>query len=282
MGKKKHNKRHQEFAPIGIPLIDSHCHVAPHVYGADTLSVIKRAFDSGIERMVNIGAGHGMDGNREVIQLARQEPRLHPTIGIHPHDAHLLAEDSSLEAELFDLAKTPDVVGYGEIGLDYHYDLSPRNEQQAALRVQLEIARSTENPVIIHVREAEEDLFNILEEMNAWQSRVLIHCFPGDISLAEECLARGAYLGITGIVTFKNSDRLREVVARVPLERLLIETDSPYLTPHPFRGTRNEPAHVHLVAREIAKLRQMNDKDVARATASNTRRFFRLPIENEV
>jgi TatD DNase family protein len=175
------------------------------------------------------------------------------------------------------MARRPEVVAYGELGLDYYYDNAPREVQQEVLREQLRLARKVGLPVIVHDRDAHDDMLAILDEEGAWELGVVIHCFSGDMGLAEQCLSRGAWLSIPGVVTFKNATALHEVAAKAPLEKLFIETDSPYLAPVPYRGKRNEPAYVHAVAREIAKLRETDANDVARITSENARSFFRLP-----
>lgn len=277
MSKKKH--RSIALETVGAPLIDSHCHLAPSVFGDETGDVVERVFATGLERVVNVGAGHGMDGNLEVLAMYQQTPRLHPTIGVHPHDASILEADPGLADELLALAGRPEVVAYGEIGLDYYYNFSTPDVQREGLRRQLEIARFVGKPLIIHDRDAHEDVLRLLEDGHSWELGVVFHCFSGDWSLAERCLERGAYLGVPGIVTFNKADDLKEVVTKAPMDRLLVETDSPYLAPVPFRGRRNEPAFVQMVAREIARLRNVAVEEVARITSENARRLFALPAD---
>lgn len=274
---KKKKSADVHFEPLSHKLIDSHCHVVPRTFGDDTPAIVQRMFDGGLERAVNIGAGYGMEGNRQALEMFQHDSRLHPTIGIHPHDASILKETPELYDELLLLASRPEVVAYGEVGLDYYYEHSDREAQREALRAQVELARKVEKPLIVHDRDAHDELLQILDETHAWELGVVIHCFSGDWTLAQACLARGAYLSIPGIVTYKTATDLQEVSAKAPLERLFIETDSPYLAPVPYRGKRNEPAWVHAVAREIARLRDADVEEVVVATAENARRFFRLP-----
>ncbi len=265
------------FQPLASPLIDSHCHLVPQVYGDGVPEVIERAFAAGIERVVNIGGGDGMAGNHEVLRMNALDARLHPVVGVHPHDARLLTDHPEILDELSAMARRPEVVGFGEIGLDYYYDLSPRPAQQSALEAQLDVAMSAGKPVVIHVRDAYDDLLSILGACNAWALPVVFHCFSSDWAFARRCIDRGAFIGISGIVTFRRAEEVREVASKVPVERLLLETDSPYLAPEPFRGRRNEPALVHAVALEVARLRNMDVADLAALASDNARRLFSLP-----
>ena len=277
MGKKK--KKHtpsMTFHPLDAPLIDSHCHLAPHVYHDDTTQVVARTFAAGIERIINIGAGYGMDGNREVLQMHAQDSRLHPVVGIHPHDARLVRNDPSSLETLAGMLERTEVVALGEIGLDYYYDLSPRPDQLQALEAQLDLGRRFGKPVVVHVRDADDDLLAVFDSVGAWEQTVIIHCFSSDWTFARKCLDRGAHIGISGIVTFKNAADVKEVAAKIPDDRLLIETDSPYLAPAPFRGKTNEPALIHATARHVASLRQTDTNALAALTARNARRVFRL------
>jgi len=276
VGKKK-KRREVVFEPLSVPVIDSHCHLVPRVFGEETSEVVARAFEGGVERLVNVGAGFGIEGNHQALEMFRQDPRLHPSIGVHPHDASILEEEPHRYGELLALARREEVVAYGEIGLDYYYEHSSQDAQRQGFREQIRVAREAGKPIIVHDRDAHEEVLHLLDDGDAWELGVVIHCFSGDWSLAQEVFRRGGYLGIPGIVTFKNAPELKEVVMRAPLERLFIETDSPYLAPAPYRGRRNEPSYVHVVAREIARLREMEADEVALSTANNARRFFNLP-----
>jgi TatD DNase family protein len=257
-------------------MIDSHCHLDPRAFGDDAGvdAAIARAHAAGVETMITIGSGYGFESAARALAVARRHPRLRCSAGLHPHDAKE-AGDSAL-ADLFDLAREPEVVGIGEMGLDYHYDLSPRDEQRAAFRAQLAAAREIGKPVIIHDRESDGETLAVLDEARAWDVGVLFHCYTGDVAYMEAIVSRGGHISIPGIVTFKNGDTMRAVAATTPLDRLHIETDSPFLTPVPHRGTRNEPAHVALVAAKVAEVRGMPTAALAEACAANTRRFFRF------
>lgn len=273
MGKKKSRR---ELRPVVGPVIDSHAHVSPRTFGEEVPQVLERAFASGLERIVNIGAGYGMQGIEEVLEVSAADDRIHPTVGIHPHDAHLLEADPSLYDRLEALGRTPGVVAWGEIGLDYYYDHSSPDAQRGALREQIRLARRLDLPIIVHDRDAHQEILDIFDEEGAWEVGVNIHCFSGDRAFADACISRGAVISLSGIVTFGSAANLHEVAATVDLSHLLVETDSPYLAPDPFRGKRNEPAYVHEVLRRVATLRGEEPEAIAEAVASNTRRFFRL------
>jgi TatD DNase family protein len=257
-------------------LIDSHCHLDPTVFGGDdgVDAAITRARAAGVDRMVTIGSGYGFESADRALAVARRHPDVvRCSVGLHPHDASLA--DASALAALFALARAPEVVGLGEMGLDFHYDASPRDQQRAAFRAQLRAARELHLPVIIHDRESGGETLAILDEEGAWAGGVLYHCYTGDVAAMEAIVSRGGYISIPGIVTFKNGETMREVAAKVPDDRLLVETDSPFLTPVPYRGKRNEPAYVALVAQKVAEVRGITPDVLAEQAATNTRRFFR-------
>lgn len=275
MGKK--HKERPPLEPVAGPVIDSHAHVAHRTFGEEVPAVLERAFASGIVAMVNIGAGYGEEGIRQVLEVSAGDPRIHPTVGVHPHDAKLLKEDPSLFDRLEAYARTPGVCAWGEVGLDYYYDHSDRDAQDMALREQIRLARRLDLPIIVHDRDAHQDILDVLDAEKAWETGVVIHCFSGDLGYAEACIRRGAMISIPGIVTFPSATDLQEVAARIDGAHLLVETDSPYLAPAPYRGMRNEPMYVHQVVREVARLRGETPEAIAESTAANTRRFFRLP-----
>ena len=259
-------------------LIDSHCHLDPTVFGGDdgVDDAVARARAAGVDRMITIGSGYGFESAQRALAVARRHPGVVcATAGLHPHDAKL-ATDERL-SELFALADAPEVLALGEMGLDYHYDSSPRDEQRAVFRAQLGAARDRGLPVVIHDRESQGETLAILDETRAWEHGVLYHCYTGDVPYMDAIIARGGYISIPGIVTFKNGDTMREVAARAPADRILVETDSPFLTPIPFRGRRNEPAYVTYVAAKIAELRGVSTEALAEQAAENTRRFFGWP-----
>ena len=260
--------------PLGVDLIDSHAHISARTFGEETDAVVARALASGLSHIINVGAGYDLRGIQEVMEVCDRYPQLHPTVGVHPHDAHLLHVDPSAYDRLREWGQKPGVVAWGEVGLDYYYDHSPPDEQRSALREQIRIARDLNLPIIVHDRDAHEEIVQIFDEEKGWEVGVVIHCFSGDWNFAQICLDRGATISLSGIVTFPNAKDLHEVAARVPLASLMVETDSPYLAPAPFRGRRNEPSYVHQVARQIAHLRGEDPATIAAITVENTLRFF--------
>lgn len=258
-----------------MSLIDSHCHLDADVFDADRDSVIQRALDAGVEIMVAIGSGNGPPDLQAGIRLAEQYDFMYATVGVHPHDA--TKADETTWAELTDLTAHPKVVAVAEIGLDYHYDFSPRETQQAVFARQLRIALDAKLPIAIHTREAWNDTVALLQEHWVKDTSVspggIFHCFSGGPAEAEQALALGFHLSFSGIVTFPKAEEQREAVRRTPLDRLLVETDAPYLAPVPMRGKRNEPAFVVTTARKIAEIKGLSFEEVASATTSNWKRL---------
>ena len=254
-------------------LIDSHAHIDDDRFDADREAVLSRARAAGVDLIVNIGAD--MASSARSVALAEQYPQVYATVGMHPHDAKDMREQDY--QQLVRWAAQPKVVAIGEIGLDYHYDLSPRPVQQEVFLRQLDIARQTGKPFVVHEREAHADTFEIIRSAAKGLEGVF-HCFSGSVETARQYLKLGFYVSIAGPVTFPKSAKTKEVARYVPLDRLLVETDSPYLTPQAFRGRRNEPAYVRLVAEEIAALREVSLEELARATSENACRLFRIPM----
>ena len=254
-------------------LIDSHAHIDDDRFDADREAVLSRARAAGVDLIVNIGAD--MASSARSVALAEQYPQVYATVGMHPHDAKDMREQDY--QQLVRWAAQPKVVAIGEIGLDYHYDLSPRPVQQEVFLRQLDIARQTGKPFVVHEREAHADTFEIIRSAAKGLEGVF-HCFSGSVETARQYLKLGFYVSIAGPVTFPKSAKTKEVARYVPLDRLLVETDSPYLTPQAFRGRRNEPAYVRLVAEEIAVLRELPLQELARATSENACRLFRIPM----
>ena len=258
-------------------MIDSHCHLAGEEFEADLPDVIARAKEAGVAAAIVILAA------QDEAEIGRWErvralwPEAHAAVGVHPHQAGEFASEPAAAGRLLEsrLDSVPGVCAVGEIGLDYHYDFSPRDVQQAVFRVQLRVARERQLPVVIHTREAEADTLAIIGECGSDTSGVF-HCFSGDVEVAARALATGYYLSIPGIVSFPKAVALREAVRIAPLDRLLIETDSPYLAPVPFRGKRNEPAHVARVAEVLAETRGLAPAELSGAVTANTRRLFRF------
>ena len=253
-----------------MELIDTHCHLNDEQYDADVAEVIERAHSAGVLWLVNIG--YDVDSSRKAIGQASLHPSVKATVGIHPHDAKT-ATKSAL-AKLRELAAREEVIAFGEIGLDYYYDNSPRDIQREAFRQQMELAKSLKLPVVIHSRDATKDTLEILREYAPLQG--IMHCFSGSFETAQICMDLGMYMAFGGAITFKNANRLREVVAKVPWEWIVVETDCPYLTPEPFRGRRNEPAHLQHIVGTLAQVKGVSPADTARITTDNARAAFGL------
>jgi len=256
--------------------IDSHAHIDGTEFDADREDVIERAHAAGISLILNVGTGDPHSGAFErAVELGKAHDNIYTAIGTHPHDARLY--DDAAEEKIKNLINSDHVIAWGEIGLDFHYDNSPRDVQIEVFKRQLRAARDCELPVVIHTREAEAETIDILQgEYEGAQRRGVFHCFSGSRELAQRAIEIGFMISFSGIVTFKKADELRAVAKQVPLDRLVIETDCPYLTPIPYRGKRNEPAYVVEVARCLASLHDMNIEDMARITSENFNRFFGL------
>jgi TatD DNase family protein len=257
-------------------MIDSHCHIAGTEFAADLEAVVARARAAGLAAALTILAADDDAELHQAAAVTRAWPDVRFSIGVHPHNAGKFAAAPEAAAARVDAAieAQPHARAVGEIGLDYHYDLSPRDAQQAVFRTQIELARRRRLPIVIHTREAEDDTFHILAEEQAGDVPVVFHCFTGTVATARRVLDAGYDLSLAGIVTFPRALELKEVAAFVPLDRLLIETDSPYLAPVPHRGKRNEPAHVAVVAEAVAALRGEAPETVRAATTANFRRIF--------
>ncbi len=253
-----------------LTLIDTHAHLDSSDYNDDRAAVIARAFTASIG-VITVGVD--LRSSKEALALAQRHRLIWAAVGVHPHDAKTLDED--VLSRLDDLTKEEWVVAIGEIGLDYYRDLSPRKVQRRAFREQLTLARRIKLPVIVHNRESTDDLLGILNDLSS-SHRGVIHSFLGDAALAEEFLALGFHLGIGGPVTFKQNEALREAVKKIPLERILIETDCPYLTPLPHRGKRNEPAYVHYMAEMVAQIKGIPVGEVEKQTTENAIDLFSL------
>lgn len=257
-------------------LIDTHTHLDDARYNDDREATLARAREAGVDAFITIGCD--LATSRSAVALADQHPSIYASIGVHPHEVKRIAD--GWYEEFRSLAKHTKVVAYGEIGLDYHYNHSTPDEQRERFREQVRLARELALPVIIHTREAQEDTIAILTEERAEDIGGVFHCFSGNAQLAQEALALGFYLSFSGIVTFQNATGLREIARTVPLDRLLIETDCPYLTPVPYRGQRNEPAFVAYVARLLASLRTdepgMTVERLGEITSANAKRLFKI------
>lgn len=252
-------------------IVDSHCHLDYPGLAEDEAGVMARAQAAGVGRMVHIAAKRA--GWPVGIALAERRPEVFCAVGIHPHEAGTEGLDDP--APLVELAAHARVVAIGESGLDYFYDHAPRDRQMVSFRTHIRAARSTGLPLVVHTRDADDDTMALLEaEMEAGPFTGVIHCYSSSRRLAERAVAIGMYLGIGGILTFKNSAALRETVAGMPLDRLILETDAPYLAPVPFRGRTNEPAYTAHVAKVLAEVRDLPLAEIARATTANFHRLF--------
>jgi TatD DNase family protein len=256
--------------------IDSHAHIESEDFDGDRSAMIGRALDAGIEIIVTVGNGDmSKDSHTAAQRIAEKYDFIFTTVGVHPHEARLL--DDQLYARLAALAAHPKVIAWGEIGLDYHYDNSPREVQHDTFRKQLQMARERRLPAVIHTREAEEDTLRILRE--EWVSAKLpgiIHCFTGTRGFAEAAVEMGFLISFSGVVTFKKAEDLRNTARSLPLDKILIETDAPFLAPIPYRGRRNEPAYVVETARCIGELRGLSAEEIGRITSANFKRLFHL------
>jgi TatD DNase family protein len=250
--------------------IDSHAHIDGDDFDTDRKEVIERAHAIGVSTILNVGTGDPHSGALErAVELGKAHESIYTAIGTHPHDARHY--DDAAEAKIKNLTNNDHVIAWGEIGLDFHYDNSPRDVQLDVFERQLLAARECDLPVVIHTREAEAETIDILQST---ECRGVFHCFSGSMELAQKAIELGFMISFSGIVTFKKADELREVAKQVPLDRLLIETDCPYLTPIPYRGKRNEPAYVVEVARCLARLHGVELEEIGRITSENFVRFF--------
>lgn len=286
-----------------MSFVDSHCHIDGPEYDADRNDVIAQAHDAGVSMMLNVGTGDPQSGAFErAVELAEDHPDIYAAIGVHPHDAKLF--DDAAENRLVNLVKqSRRVIAWGEIGLDYHYDHSPREVQREVFRRQLRLARSLSLPVVIHSRSADDDTIAILREelvggtsvrgprpgtpagvlvsavnhaqiAPAIEPNGVMHCFGGSLAMARDAINLGLYVSFAGNVTFKKAEDLRDIARQLPLDRLLIETDCPYLTPVPFRGKRNEPARVIETAGCLAQLHSRELEEIGRITSENFAKLF--------
>ncbi len=256
-----------------LTLIDSHCHIYYPDFTADWEQMLARAEESGVRGMVVVGAD--LASSRQAVRLAEQHETFYCTVGIHPHD--VLQADDAAFAEIRQLAlSSPKCVAIGEIGLDFYRNRTPQETQQTVFARQLQLAKELNKPVVIHDRDAHEA--TLAQIAAAGIHNGVMHCFSGDLDFARQCLAQGLYISISGTVTYPSNQQLRDVVQNLPLERLLLETDCPYLPPVPYRGKRNEPAYTRITAETVAQLRGLTVEDVGRITTMNAGRLFGIPL----
>lgn len=252
-------------------MIDTHAHIDLENYEGKIDDVIAKAQQNGVFQVVVPSVNSKSFKN--IINLIEKHDSLYGALGVHPED--LEGFGGQVLEEIAELSKHPKIVAIGEIGLDYYWDKSNIEGQKEAFRMQIELAKRVKKPVLVHDRDAHEDTFKILKETNAAEVGVVMHCFSGSVEFAKECVKEGFYIALGGVTTFKNAKKAKEVAKAVPLDRLLLETDSPYMTPVPFRGKENEPAYVKYVAEEIANLRGITLEEVDIATTENAHRLFK-------
>jgi TatD DNase family protein len=259
-------------------LVDTHAHLDDSRFKEDLALVIARAEAAGVGAIVTVGTD--LESSQQAVALAQRYPGVYAAIGVHPHEASKAGPNTL--AELARLSQNDAVVAIGEIGLDFHYNFSPPEKQREIFITQLELARQLNKPVVVHDREAHAEMMSILQGFvgatNSQNLRGVLHCFSGDEAMAQQAIEMGFYLSFGGPVTFENARRLQALVRTLPLERILLETDCPYLTPHPHRGKRNEPAYVRLVAERVAMLKGMTFEQVAMRTTTNASRLFGFAI----
>ena len=253
-------------------LIDTHCHLADKKFTDDRDEVVARAREAGVERIVAVGGGGPIEDSERSADMAAADPNLRSTAGIHPHDAKNLTDD--VEARIARLLERPEVSAVGETGLDYYYEHSPRPVQREALARHLALGRAAGKPVVLHCRDAEADLREVLAAENPDGTRGVVHCFTGGYDDARWYLDHGLNVSFTGILTFPSAGDLRDVARRLPLDRLMVETDSPYLAPVPHRGRRNEPAFVAEVAEKLAEVLNVDLDELAARTTANAEALF--------
>jgi len=260
-------------------LVDSHCHIDGSEFAEDIDAVIERAEASGVRSMLCVGTGDVKSGEvARAVEVARRYPNVFASVGVHPHDA--VQYDDEVDGELLKLAADENVIAWGEIGLDYYYDHSPREIQKSIFRRQIENALVNSLPIIVHTRDAEEDTIEILRSYGSSGLKGVMHCFSGSEKAARIFLGLGFYISFAGNVTFKKAEELRGVAKTVPIDRILVETDCPYMSPEPLRGRRNEPSHVVHTARLLAELTGVSEEKFADVTTSNFQQLFNVKIPN--
>lgn len=254
-------------------LFDTHAHLDDPALYQDIDNVLKRAKEDGVTLINSVGC----DWRSSLlnVHLAEKHPEMiYASVGVHPSEVADI--DEQVLAKLLELAKTPRVIGWGEIGLDYHYENTNKELQQKYLRLQISLAKEAGKPIIIHDRDSHQDVVDILQEEHAGINGGILHCFSGSWEMAKQCLKMGFFISFAGPLTYKNARVPVEVAGKVPLDMVLVETDSPYLTPHPFRGKTNEPARVIYTAEKLAQIRGMDYEEIAEITTANAKRIFRL------
>lgn len=253
-------------------LIDTHCHLQDPELKPDVEGVLQRAKEAGVEKMICVG--YDMPSSRAAVELARRYKPVYAIVGVHPHDADSYTPEA--EKELRQLAASPKVVAIGEIGLDYYRDLTPRDLQQEVFIQQIRLAHALKKPIVIHDRDAHEDTLKIIRQEKGGQYGGVMHCFSGHLPMAQELINLNFYISFAGPLTFKNNKKGQEAAAQLPIDRILVETDSPYLSPEPKRGKTNEPANVRYTAQKLADLRGKTLEEIAYLTNLNAHKIFKL------
>jgi TatD DNase family protein len=257
-------------------LIDSHAHLELEPLVQDSVGVLERAAEAGIVAVITVGTD--ISDAEKALEIADRFESVFVSMGVHPHNAKEVHEDTFTMME--ELAKNPKVVAYGEIGLDFFRNWSPRSVQTTVFADQLEIAKKLAKPVVIHLRNAYEEGMDMLEKAAPFDTGGVIHCFSGDQKDADRALELGFYISIPGTVTYKKNDRLRTILSKLPEDRILLETDAPFLAPEPLRGKDNEPAFMVHTARKVAEIRKVSVEEISRVTTANAIRLFRLPLKS--
>jgi len=255
-----------------MELIDSHAHLDAGQFARDLPQVLERARQRGVKYIITVGTD--LSSSIKAIEIASRYPFVFASVGVHPHDADKV-EGTTLK-KLGELARQPRVVAIGETGLDYYRNYSPRPKQQQLFRQQIKLAKDTGLPLIIHQRHAQDELLAIMDKEEGWEGGGVMHCFSGSQQYARQCLEKGFYLSFAGNITFPKTTLLRVIARETPIERILIETDSPYLAPQPYRGKRNEPSYVELVAQKIAELKGLSVEKCGKMVTANLQRVFKL------
>lgn len=253
-------------------LIDSHAHLGMPQFDRDRREVVGRALEAGVQFIFTVGTD--VASGRQAVIIAHEYPSIYAIVGVHPHNVKNM--DGESLRQMREIAQDSRVRAYGEIGLDFFRNLSPPQVQMERFRQQIRLARDLNLPVVIHDREAHCETIRILQEEGGEELDVVIHCFSGDFNMARNCLDMGFYLSVPGTITFPKAHQIREVIGQTPLERILIETDCPFLSPEPYRGKRNEPSYVRYVTERIAEIKKVPFETVASITSTNAAKFFRI------
>jgi len=255
-----------------LHLIDTHAHLDSEDFDVDRDQVIQRAAVKGVKKIVNIGAD--LQSSKKSVKLAEKYDNIYAAVGVHPHEADTASDD--VLNKIAELSQNENVAAFGEIGLDFYYDNSPRNIQKDVFLKQLLLAKDLNLPVVIHSRSAEEETLEIMDKAAPFPKGVIFHCYAYDESYVDRLIERDFYIAFGGLLTFRNTDPIREAFKKVPLDRVLFETDAPYLTPTPFRGKRNEPAYVEYVLKKAAVIRRVRERELGEITTENAERVYSI------